>query len=332
MTTPNGQVDTVPPIDADPARETRQPARKPAESAAAHASQRRTDRGAVLITGTSSGIGRATALRLDRAGYEVFATVRQSEDAVQLKSQASSRLRTLILDITNPKEIEAALDAVRETLGPRHGLHALVNNAGTCEPGAIECIGIERFRRQMEVNVIGHVQVIQAFLPLVRLGHGRIVNVASAAAKAPLPLFGAYAASKCAMEGMSDALRRELRWFGIPVSIVEPGTVEAAIWDKTPDSPELVPGEADNPANALYDAMQDGVHALMQRGRRAAVPPEQLAAVIQRAIEARWPRARYRHGPGARMSVLANLLPEFVTDWFIEKIIKKKLPTRLMGW
>jgi len=288
--------------------------------------------GAVVISGTSSGIGHATALLLDQSGYRVFAGVRREDDAQRLQAKASERLRTLILDITCQDQIDGAVVAVKEALGPEEGLAGLVNNAGICEPGPIELIGMDRFRRQIEVNLIGHVAMIQAMLPLVRQGRGRIINVSSATGRFALPILGAYVASKWALEGMSDALRRELRWLGIPVSIIEPGTVEAPLWDKTPDSIDMFPDEQIAGKNELYDELAAAVRDLMQRGRSVATEPEVLARVIKKAIEARRPKARYCCGPGARMAVLGSRLPEFLTDWVTEKILRKKLPPKLMGW
>ena len=289
-------------------------------------------KGTVLITGTSSGIGHATALRLDRSGYRVFAGVRKEADAATLRREGSPRLSPLILDITKQEQIDAAAACVGQAIGPDAGLLALINNAGTCEPGPIEFISLERFRWQMEVNLFGHVAMIQAFMPLVRRGRGRIINVASATGRFAIPMLGAYVASKSAMEGMSDALRRELRWWGIPVSIIEPGTVEAALWDKTPDSAEKLPEGHGQDKEGLYDELGEAVRRLMQRGRSVAVQPEALAEVIQKAVEARRPKARYRRGPGSWMAVMGSRMPEWLTDWIVEKILRGRLPTKLMGW
>jgi NAD(P)-dependent dehydrogenase (short-subunit alcohol dehydrogenase family) len=291
------------------------------------------DRGAVLITGTSSGIGRETALLLASSGYLVFAGIRKEEDAQRLRADATGRLQPLILDICEPDHIAEAVSLVRREIGPRRGLTALVNNAGICEPGPLEYISMERFRKQMEINVTCHLAVIQAFLPMIRQETGRIINVTSAIARAPLPCFGAYVASKCAMEGLSDVLRRELSRWKIPVSIVEPGTVEAPLWDRTPDSPDKVPeGQSHPDLVALYSELNHQVYDVMQQGRRVAADPSALAKVIKTALESRRPRARYQHGPGSKMAVQGSRLPERITDWFIDKVIRKRLPTKFLGW
>lgn len=278
------------------------------------------DKGAIVITGTSSGIGRATALLLASAGYRVFAGVRKPKDAESLKNEGSERLCPLILDITNLDQIAAAAALVRETLGPDRGLHGLVNNAGSCEAGAVECIDLDRLRGQFNVNVIGHVSMIQAFLPMVRQGHGRIVNVTSAVTNFPLPLLGAYAGSKCAFEAVSVALRRELRRWRIPVSIIEPGFIDAAIWD---DAPQLADAMRREDTNHLYQAEVEGMPAMVQEGTRGAGSPVVVAKAIQHALEARSPKLRYRAGPGSRVAVFAGRAPARFMDWLIARGMRK---------
>lgn len=291
------------------------------------------DKGAVLITGTSSGIGRATALLLDQSGYLVFAGVRKDSDAQSLRAEAKGKLHPLILDITIPEQIAAAIAEVRRVLGPDRGLRGLINNAGVCEPGPLESISMDRFRKQMEVNVTCHLEVIQAFLPMIRQETGRIINVASAIARAPLPCFGAYVASKCAMEGLSDVLRRELKRWNIHVAVIEPGTVEAAIWDRTADSPDKTDDGSEKPELVqLYSELSQQVYDVMQQGRKVAADPSALAQTIKTALESRWPKARYQRGPGAKMAVLGSNAPALITDWVIDNVLRKRLPTKMMGW
>jgi short-subunit dehydrogenase len=287
---------------------------------------------AIVITGSSTGIGHAAALLLDRSGYRVFAGVRKQHDLERLRREGSERLCPLLLDITNQQQIDAAAKVVAAKLGPERGLRGLINNAGICEPGPIEFICLDRVRFQIETNVIGQLAVLQAFMPLIRKGHGRIVNVGSAASEISLPLMGAYAASKRAFDAMNDALRRELRTWGIPVSLVIPGNVETPIWDKTTLSSPRLPDSQLDDKDGLYQKMRESMIALMTQGRRVAIQPEALAAVIKQALEARRPNARYRRGPGSRMAYIWSNVPAFLGDWVLDSVLNGRLPAKLGGW
>ena len=182
-----------------------------------------------MITGASTGIGRACALDLDGRGFRVFAGVRKDEDGERLRSERPS-IEPLRIDVTDAGQIAAARDRVSEEVGTA-GLAGLVNNAGIAVPGPLEHLPIDEFRRQMEVNLVGQVAVTQAFLPLLRTARGRVVNIGSIGGRVALPMLGPYAASKHAMEGISDSLRRELRPWGMQVSIVRPGPIATDIWE-----------------------------------------------------------------------------------------------------
>lgn len=190
------------------------------------------EKGAVLISGASSGIGKASAILLDRTGYRVFAGVRTAQAGESLKAEASESLMPVILDIAEPEQIAAAVATVRESLGDGVQLAALVNNAGVAVVGPLEFLRIEELRRQFEVNVIGHVAVTQAVIPLLLKGKGRVVNISSAAAYFALPFLGGYCSSKTALDAITDVLRRELLIRGILVTTVAPGFTETPIWDK----------------------------------------------------------------------------------------------------
>jgi NAD(P)-dependent dehydrogenase (short-subunit alcohol dehydrogenase family) len=183
----------------------------------------------VVVTGTSTGIGRATALHLDRLGYRVFAGVRRAEDAVRLRSEGSERLAPVLLDVTDIGSIEAAAKTVSAEVGER-GLAGLVNNAGIVTGGPLEFVPLDELRRQLEVNTVGPVAVIQHFLPLVRRGRGRVVFVSSIGGRFSQPIVGPYCASKFALEALADALRMEVAPSGIHVSLVEPGAVKTMIF------------------------------------------------------------------------------------------------------
>src|SRR5258708_33287478 len=178
----------------------------------------------VVATGASTGIGEACALRLDRRGFHVFAGVRREVDGGALKQKASGRLTPILLDVTDASSIKSAAAAVAASLD-EEGLSGLVNNAGIAIAGPLEFLPIDELRRQFEVNVIGQIAVTQAFLPLLRKGHGRIVNMGSISGRLAFPLLGPYAASKFALRALTTALRMELRPWGIPVSIIEPSGI-----------------------------------------------------------------------------------------------------------
>jgi NAD(P)-dependent dehydrogenase (short-subunit alcohol dehydrogenase family) len=197
-----------------------------------------------LVTGASTGIGRATALRLDRAGHRVLATVRREEDGSALAGAASERLEPLRLDVTDRESIAAT--AERLDGGGDSRLDGLVNNAGTAIAGPLELLPIDDFREQLEINLVGQVAVTQAMLPALRRARGRIVFVSSIGGRMAFPFNGPYHASKWAIEAVGESLRNELRPWGIEVSLVEPGSVATPIWakgqaraDEFLDSPEV---------------------------------------------------------------------------------------------
>lgn len=179
---------------------------------------------AVLITGASSGLGEACALHMSRVGFHTLAGVRRPEDGERLRAAAAGRLTPVIVDVTDEKSVRAAVDEVTGLLGGA-GLWGLVNNAGIAVTAPLECVPMEQMRRQLDINVIGQVQMVQGFLPLLRAGTGRIVNVSSGLGNVALPYLGAYAASQFAKEALSDALRRELAPQRIPVVVIQPGAV-----------------------------------------------------------------------------------------------------------
>mgnify|MGYP005812392829 CR=1 FL=1 len=191
----------------------------------------------VLVTGASTGIGRATALRLDAAGWRVFAGVRREEDAEALRAAGSERLVPLTLDVTDADHLAAAAARV-EAAG--EGLDGLVNNAGVAIPAPLETIPIEDLRRQIEVNLIAQVAVTQALLPELRRARGRIVFIASIGGRIAFPLNGPYHAAKFGIEAVGDVFRQELRPWGLRVSIVEPGSIATPIWERGTTTAEAV--------------------------------------------------------------------------------------------
>lgn len=279
------------------------------------------NKGSVLITGASSGIGRTCALMLDQSGYQVFAGVRTLQALEQLSSLASGHLCPVILDVTDAVQIRCACQAIDLRLEGT-GLHALINNAGITLPGSIEFLSLEGLRRELEVNVIGHLAVTQAFLPWIRKARGRIINVGSALGKFVMPLTGAYAASKFAMEALTDALRRELLPSGIHVSLIAPGSVESAIWEKIDSEVALM--EADLPKEGIerYGRTGESISNLWAKAHHRAIPPEAVAGIVLKILESSRPKPRYPVGSDAHfLSVVGRFVPDSLVDWAVDKLL-----------
>lgn len=270
----------------------------------------------VLVTGASSGIGRATALRLDAAGWRVFAGVRKEEDAQSLREAASPNLAPLRLDVTDPEQIAAAV----ETIGAN--LDGLVNNAGAALPSPLETMPIEDFRRQVDLNLTAQVAVTQALLPAIRTARGRVVFISSLGGRVAFPLTGAYHAAKFGLEAVGDVFRQELRPWGIEVAIVEPGSIDTPIWNRGEDSADEIGGRSPQ-REALYGkavaAYREVVKATAERG----IPPEKVAAAIEHALSARRPRTRYLVGLDAKLQArLKHVIPTRVFDAIVARTMK----------
>jgi len=277
----------------------------------------------VVITGTSTGIGQACALRLDQQGWRVFAAVRREDDGRRLQAQASRRLRPVLLDVTDGPGIGAAVRDVEAAVGPG-GLQGLVNNAGVAVGGPLEFISLDRFRWQFEVNVVGLLQVTQAFLPLLRTGRGRIVNIGSIAGRVTSPMVGPYCASKHAVEALTDALRLELAPWGLHASVVEPGVVATPIWDK--GLREMDAELARLPAGALarYDLLFRAFRRVLSVASRRGVAPESVARRVEHALTSPRPRHRYLVGRDARLRLAAQtILPRRWMDALIQRVLRQ---------
>jgi NAD(P)-dependent dehydrogenase (short-subunit alcohol dehydrogenase family) len=282
------------------------------------------DKGAVVITGASTGIGEACALHLDKLGFRVFAGIRKAADGEALRHRASARLVPIRLDISDETEVELAARNVTEALRGE-GLAGLVNNAGIVVAGALEFLPLDALRRQLEVNVVGQVAVTQAFLPPLRKAHGRIVNIGSVSGLIASPFSGAYAASKFALEAVTDALRMELRPWKIHVSIVEPGNIQTPIWEKTVAAAEALRAQLPPEASHLYGPYREAARAFAQRSAAEAAPPEVVAKAVARALLSRWPRTRYRVGRHAGFEVrLGRWLPDRWRDALITRYMGMK--------
>ena len=271
------------------------------------------DRGFVLVTGTSTGIGAATAAHLATNGFHVFAGVRREADGETLRALAPGNLTPLILDVTDEAAISAAAATVADAVGNR-GLAGLVNNAGIAKPAPIEFQPLADFRTQLEVNLFGPVAMIQAFLPLIRRGGGRIVNVGSIGGLLVLPLNGAYSASKFGIRAVSDALRLELRQWSIHVSLIEVAPVKTAIFDKTYAELDRLEQRLGEAGYRLYEEQAAAVRTATEKAAADADPPLVIAKAIADALTSDKPKTRYLVGHGGKQVAVAAALPDRARD------------------
>jgi NAD(P)-dependent dehydrogenase (short-subunit alcohol dehydrogenase family) len=272
--------------------------------------------GTVLVTGASTGIGEATALHLKELGFDSVAAVRKDEDADRL---AARGLRTVKLDVTDSGSISSARAELGD--GPLVGL---VNNAGIGVAAPLEFLPLDQLRRQLEVNLVGQVAVTQAFLPALRAGRGRIVNVSSIGGRVALPLAGAYAASKFGLEAVSDSLRRELLGQGVDVIVVEPGGVKTPIWRKGDELATEMLADTPPEAERLYGSLIQAMRRETTRiARETGMEPREVAMAIGQALTARRPRARYLVGRDAKVrAAVAKALPARVVDRLIVRALR----------
>jgi NAD(P)-dependent dehydrogenase (short-subunit alcohol dehydrogenase family) len=276
---------------------------------------------AVVVTGASTGIGEACAQLLAEKGFMVFGSVRKTVDAERMKARLGENFVPLVFDVTDAEAVLRAAKEVENWLSGRT-LAGLVNNAGIAVPGPLLHVPIADLRRQLEVNLIGQMQVTQAFAPLLGARDpqggppGRIVNMSSVAGRIARPFFGPYNASKFGLEGLSDALRRELTAYGIKVVVIQPGMISTPIWDK-----------AENGAFAAFDGTIYGPSArrvqkwAVTQGR-AAVGPEHVAQAVFRALTAPRPPLRMLVlGKRAFSHYAQRLMPARLTDWLVARYL-----------
>ena len=270
----------------------------------------------VVITGTSTGIGWGAAKTLLGKGFRVFGSLRKPADARRLKAEFGDNFVPLLFDVTDEPAIYAAAAEVRSLLAGET-LAGLVNNAGISVPGPVLELPIEDFRRQFEVNLIGVVTVTQAFAPLLgtdRQLHGRpgrIVNISSVGGLTATPFLAPYNASKFALEGLSESLRRELLIFGIDVIVIGPGAVVTAIWDKA-EEVDLTPYR-DTPYGPPLQRLRDYMLGLGKKG----LPPERLGETIAQALTTSRPKTRYAVSPQPFQDFLGRTLPKRMLDRLI---------------
>ena len=273
----------------------------------------------ILITGCSSGIGRATALEAAARGHRVYATARRPDSLCDLEKDG---LRALALDVTDAGSIR---DGMASVLAEADSIDALVNNAGYGQYGAVEDVSAEEWRRQFDVNLFGAVEMTRAVLPAMRRKRaGTIVNVSSVGGKIAIPFAAPYCASKHALEAVSDALRVEVAPFGIRVVVVEAGPIETRFADRARASVTRIL-ESPGPYSAFYPEVERSAETDFQAGK---LPPEAVARVIVAAIESGNPKTRYRV---TRMARTLIPLRRFLSDRFFDRRMKKllKLPNRV---
>lgn len=276
----------------------------------------------VIISGASSGIGQSTARVLAKAGFRVFAGVRQEKDIVAWKGQAG--ITPVLLDVTSESSLEQAYRQLKIDLEQAPKVH-LVNNAGIALGGPLEGVPLARWRAQFEVNVFGLVATTQKFLPFIRKTKGRIVNISSLSGMLADPYLGPYAASKFAVEAISDSLRRELRQFGCEVIVLEPGPVKTSIWAKSAANRASL--MADMPAKILelYKNELEAFFKMVEKSSQNTVTAEKVAQALLQSLRAKKPKARQVVG-NAFVSIQTALLP-FLSDRILDRLIAKELKT-----
>jgi NAD(P)-dependent dehydrogenase (short-subunit alcohol dehydrogenase family) len=270
----------------------------------------------ILISGASSGIGRAISLELDRKGYQVFAGVRRSEDGQALRGQASHQLTPVLLDVTSQETIDSTCRMISEKTGG--GLSCLVNNAGIDVSGALEFLPLQDFRQQLEVNLVGQLALTQGSLPLLRQAQGRILFISSIAGRLVTPFNGPYGASKAAQISLADALRQELSLWSVAVTVLVVGSVQTPIWEKSSRLAGEIARREPGEAWELYGKMQKRAAKFYQQTGRKGMPVEKLARIAVQAIEARHPRATIWVGRAAiAYELMARLVPTRWRDWIL---------------
>lgn len=276
---------------------------------------------AVVVTGASSGIGRAIALYLSDRGWSVFAGVRRGEDATSLRA-ADSSIVPLLIDVTDAESVRRAVADVRAQLDGVP-LCGLVNNAGVAGGGPVEFLSLDELRAMLEVNVVGVVAVTQAFLPLLRESRGRVAVMGSISGRLAYPYLSPYAMSKKAVSALCDSLRVELRPWSIAVSLIEPGTIDTPIWDKSRrrlgEQFAAWPAEADE----LYGGMVSAMRVIIDETVPHAIPAVRVAEVVERALTSRRPRTRYLVGLDARLISVISRMPDRARDTLLGRVLDR---------
>lgn len=273
----------------------------------------------ILISGASTGIGRACALSLDKQGFKIYAGVRNQKDYEDLSRAGSEKLQPVILDVCKPEDVRETMNKI--SCDKDYPLYGLVNNAGIGISGLIEATPIDTLKRILEVNFIGLHRVTQAALPIIRKNRGRIVNMGSSSSFMSAPALGPYAASKFALRAYTDALRIEMKTFGVAVSLIAPGPVESAIWEKARSYKEEVQKQTDPSLLKDYELFVKAGDKLLDNIR--PIPVIHAVKAVNHALTARRPKTVYLVGRNARLAVIFSRFPKRVIDSMILNRIRK---------
>jgi len=269
----------------------------------------------VLVTGASRGIGKGIVEHLAARGWDVIAGVRNQQDADAVTKHDPQRVSSVILDVTSADDIAALESSLPDRLD------AVINNAGIAVGGAMETLDSDEWRKQLEINVIGALAVTRAVLPRLRKSRGRIVFVSSVNGRLSMPLIGAYAASKFALEAASDALRMELNPWKIRVVIVEPAQTDTDMWRTADTMVEDLEAGLSAEHRGLYAKHIAGFKKMIPVSQKIAVPTEKVSAVVEQALTAKRPRARYIVGLGPKAQVaLMSVMPTKLRDIALRKV------------
>jgi NAD(P)-dependent dehydrogenase (short-subunit alcohol dehydrogenase family) len=272
----------------------------------------------VVVTGASSGIGRACALHLASKGYRVFAGIRSEDAAKAIQTESGGALTPLFIDVTSESSLSAAAEAVLRGCGGE-GLHGVVCNAGITVAGPFEVLPMEAIRRQIDVNVLGQISTVKAFLPQLRLSKGRIVFMGSILGRLPAPFLGAYSCAKFALEAAADSLAMELSDWGISVSILEPGNVATPIWGKSREAFFTI-AEKNASAWDLYSGRRESFEKAVSLFTSGGIPPIRVARVVEKVLSAKRPRARYLVGWDAKLlGRLVRVSPDRLRHWITRR-------------
>ena len=272
--------------------------------------------GNVVVTGATTGIGAAVTDELADLGYRVYAGVRGDDGMAAVHKRGNRRVTPILMDVSSDASIAAAAEEIGEDIG-QAGLVGLVNNAGIAVGGPLELLPIGDMRTQLNVNVIGALAVTQAFLPWLRRGRGRIVNVGSTSGRVAAPFAGPYAASKFALRALNDALRVELSPWRLPVCLIEVGPVATDIWDKSLNELDRRWDGMSPAQRRLYSTLFQAIRKSAEQRGKAGIPVEEVVNAIVHAMSSPKPRSRYIVGNIARQIAIVSLLPDRVRDWLV---------------